>query len=422
MNYLLKFIFLLISIGILISCGTSHKIKSDLKHSNKESSFFKGLVIYNPKMKKEILNYNGKKYFTPASNTKLFTFYTAYKALQDSVVGLEYYKVKDSLLIKGTADPSLLYGFNSTKIIDFLKNEADSIYMLNETIDEPPYGNGWAWDDYQDYYMPEKSLFSVYGNIVKYSIKDSLVISTPSYFKNNITILDSTSVTRELTKNIFYIEKNHEKENEVPFITSNKLVAELLGEQIQKTIKVIPSNKKYDFKILKSIRYDDLYKQMLVVSDNFIAEQLLLQVGKEVANTYSVKAAIDYSLTNYLQDLPQKPRWVDGSGLSRYNLFSPNDFVFLLDKMFNEIPLPKLLNYFPAVGESGTLKDWYGNEKPYVYAKSGSLSNNYNLSGYLITKKGTVLIFSYMNNHYQKSTSSIKSDIEKTLKLIYNNF
>ncbi len=422
LKYRFKLLYLLLNVVILTSCGTTHKIKSNLKHSNKESSFFKGFVLYNPKTKKEIINYNGKKYFTPASNTKLFTFYTAYKTLQDSVVGLEYYKAKDSLLIKGTADPSLLYGFESTKIIDFLKNETDSIYLLDESIVDMPYGNGWAWDDYQDYYMPEKSLFPIYGNIVKFSIKDSLVTSTPSYFNQNITVLDSTSFSRELTENIFYIQNGHKKENEVPFITSNKLVAELLSEQIQKTIKVIPTTKKYDFKILKSISYNELYKQMLVVSDNFIAEQLLLQVGKEVSNSYSVKAAIEYSLTNYLQDLPQKPRWVDGSGLSRYNLFSPNDFVYLLDKMFHEISLPKLLNYFPVGGESGTLKNSYGNEKPYVFAKTGSLSNNYNLSGYLITKKGTVLIFSYMNNHYQKSTSTIKSDIEKTLKSIYNHF
>lgn len=415
-------LYLLLNVFILTSCGTTHKIKSNLKHNNKESSFFKGFVLYNPETKKEIINHNGQKYFTPASNTKLFTFYTAYKALQDSVVSLEYYKTQDSILIKGTADPSLLYGFDSSKIINFLKNETDNIYLLDEYIDETPYGNGWAWDDYQNYYMPEKSLFPMYGNIIKYSIRDSLTESTPFYLNKNIKVLDTTTTLRELSKNIFYIQKDSEKESEVPFITSNQLVAGLLSELAEKNIKVIPTTKKYNFKLLKSIRYDELYKQMLVVSDNFIAEQLLLQVGKEVTNSYSVKAAIDYSLTNYLQDLPQKPRWVDGSGLSRYNLFSPNDFVFLLEKMFQEIPLTKLLNYFPVESESDTLKNWDENEKPYVFAKTGSLSNNYNLSGYLITKKGTILIFSYMNNHYQKQTSTIKNDIEKTLKTIYSNF
>jgi len=424
--YISKASFILLQVFLIIvmltSCGTTHKIKNELKQHSKENSFFKGFVLYNPLTKREIINYNGQKYFIPASNTKLFTFYTAYKTFQDSVASLAYYKTQDSLIIKGTADPSFLYNFNSTKVIDFLQKENNSIYLLDKDIDETPYGSGWAWDDYQDYYMPEKSLFPVYGNIVKFSIADSLVNTTPSYFKQNIKVVDSVLISRELTSNIFYIQKDSKKENETPFVTSNLLVAKLLGNQIQKEIKVIPTLKKYDFKILRGIHYDELYKQMLVISDNFIAEQLLLQVGKEVTNLYSVKSAINYSLTNYLQDLPQKPRWVDGSGLSRYNLFSPNDFIFLLEKMFQEIPLPKLLNYFPTGGETGTLKKWYGNNKPFVYAKSGTLSNNYNLSGYLITKKGTLLIFSYMNNHYQKSTSEIKRTIEKTLKVIYNNY
>ncbi len=34
-----------------------------------------------------------------------------------------------------------------------------------------------------------------------------------------------------------------------------------------------------------------------------------------------------------LVDLPQKPSWVDGSGLSRFNLFSPTDFVSVLHQI-----------------------------------------------------------------------------------------
>jgi D-alanyl-D-alanine carboxypeptidase/D-alanyl-D-alanine-endopeptidase (penicillin-binding protein 4) len=407
---------------MLTSCSITHKINRNFKKEAKVNSSFKGFVLYNPSTKEELIKYNGQKYFTPASNTKLFTFYTAYKALQDSVTSLAYYKTKDSLIIKGTADPSFLYGTDSTKIIDFLQKETAPIYLLDEAIKETAYGSGWAWDDYQYYYMPEKNLFPIYGNIVKFSMTDSLVSSTPSYFKQHVKIVDSTSFYRELYHNNFFLQKDSKVEKEVPFITSNQLVAKLLGNQINKEIKVIPTLKKYNFKILRSIHYDDLYKKMLVESDNFIAEQLLLQVGKEVLDLYSVESAIEYALENYFQDIPQKPRWVDGSGLSRYNLFTPNDFVYLLEKIYNEIPLDKLLNYFAITSESGTLINWNENKKLYIFAKTGSLSNNYNLSGYLITKQGTVLIFSYLNNHYQKSTSEIKNTMYETLKLIYTNY
>ena len=161
---------------------------------------------------------------------------------------------------------------------------------------------------------------------------------------------------------------------------------------------------------------------MLVDTDNFIAEQLLLQVGNEVDSSYSVRSAIKYALTNYLKDIPQKPRWVDGSGLSRYNLFTPESLVFLLTKMYREIPKYKLLSYFPVGGVSGTLKNYYKNEIPYIYAKSGTLSNNHNLSGYLITKKGKILIFSYMNNHYQGSSTLRKKEMERIFKQFYETY
>ena len=419
--YIRSTLFLTILI-VLSSCGTTQQLKRELKQSDKKNSFFKGFVLYNPTTKKEIINHNGANYFTPASNTKLYTFYTAYRALNDSVKSLAYYRTKDSLIIKGTADPSFLYGFESHPVLDFLKDEKDSIYLVDATIAESRLGSGWAWDDYPYYYMPEKSLFPMYGNIVTYKMETDSLVSYPLFFKDNIRVLDSISLTRDLTKNQFYIERDRQKKKEVPFIVSNDLTAQLLSDTLQKKIKPISEASHFKYDILKGLPYDTLYKKMLVISDNFIAEQLMLQVGKEVANSYSVEAAIKYSLTHYLQDLPQKPRWVDGSGLSRYNLFTPEDMVFLLEKMYKEIPLQKLLDYFPVGGETGTLKNWYANNKPFVYAKSGSLSNNYNLSGYLITKKETLLIFSYMNNHYRISTSELKQRIEKTLKRIYNSY
>ena len=271
--------------------------------------------------------------------------------------------------------------------------------------------------------MPEKSLFPIYGNIVKIDkTKDSIKI-VPSLFKDDIVADPDADKRRDYDKNIFYVKPQDEfKDRSVPFKTSNQLSADLLGEEIGKKIVLITPKEDYKFWDLKSVRYDSVYKEMLYVSDNFIAEQLMLQVGNAVDSTYSVSHAIDYSLKNYLKGIPQKPRWVDGSGLSRYNLFTPESLVFLLKKMYKEIPHEKLFDYLPVGGQSGTLKNYYRNERPYIHAKSGTLSNNYNLSGYLITKKGTVLIFSFMNNHYQGSSTERKKEMEKVFLKLYNSY
>jgi D-alanyl-D-alanine carboxypeptidase/D-alanyl-D-alanine-endopeptidase (penicillin-binding protein 4) len=422
MKIIFKLGFLLLLFTILISCGTAHQIKKSLKEDKESGAYFKGFVLFNPKKSKEIININGNSFFTPASNTKLFTFYTAYKALGDSIKSLEYFKTKDSLIIKGTADPTLLYyGKDSNSVVNFLIKQSSPVYLLDETIEDEFFGQGWSWDDYIYYYMPEKSLFPIFGNLSTYRFKNDTLQMRPNFFKNQVSIKDSISITRDFKKNNFYVAAKSNKTYEVPFKTSNNLTANLLSYEIGNTVKIIPS-KDYEFKPFYSQSKDSVLKRMLDVSDNFIAEQLMLQVGKAVINTFNVNEAIDYSLKNYLPNLPQKPRWVDGSGLSRYNLFSPNDLVYLLNKMYKEIPTQKLLDYFPVWGKTNTLNGWYRNEKPFVFAKSGSLSNNYCLSGYLITKKGTLLIFSSMNNHYMQSTSEVKKSIEEVLKKVYEKY
>ena len=408
---------------VFISCSTSKVTTRSLKKEYSELSHFKGFVLYDPITKETLVNYNGSKYFTPASNTKLFTFYTAYKVLKDSIKALEFARVHDSLFIRGAADPSFLNRFDSTRVVDFLKKDSATIFLVDVSIDEPPLGSGWSWDDYPYGYMPEKSLFPMFGNSVRYSIENDSIVSTPSYFQDAIFIQDTISARREVNTNTFYIRKNDSLKRTTPFKTSNRLAATLLGRLIDKNVRLIQETKDIDFQSLYATSKDSLLKEMMVVSDNLMAEQLLLQVGKEVSNHYSVDSAIAYSMHTYLKDLPQVPRWVDGSGLSRYNLFTPESIVNLLEKMYHEIPRNKLLNYFPVGGESGTLKNWYGKApRPYVFAKSGTLSNNYNLSGYLITKKGRFLIFSSMNNHFKVPLQQVKTAIEDLLLKIHKRY
>jgi len=417
-----KIIIIAVLMMGMISCSTAKKVEKDLSKQSEINNYFRGFVVYNTKNHKEIVNYNGAKYFTPASNTKLFTFYSAFKTFKDSVVGFQYVKRRDSLIIKGSADPSLLYGFEESKTIDFLKRSERNIYLIDENIAESPFGDGWSWDDYTYYYMPEKSLFPIYGNVIELTKGEEIKV-IPEFFKDSIEINNEKRDRRAYATNQFYVKPSDKfEERQIPFVTSNRLVADLLGGKIDKNIQLLKNKENYYFKPFYSVSYDSLYYKMLHVSDNFIAEQLMLQVGNKVDSTYSVKKAISYSLDNYMKDIPQKPRWVDGSGLSRYNLFTPESFVYLLKKMYREIPKEKLFDYFPAGGKSGTLEKYFANNKPYIFAKTGTLSNNFNLSGYLVTKKGTVLIFSYMNNHYKGRASERKKEMEVFFKKLYNSY
>lgn len=133
------------------------------------------------------------------------------------------------------------------------------------------------------------------------------------------------------------------------------------------------------------------------------------------------EAIIDTLLKSDLKDVPQKPRWVDGSGLSRYNLFTPQSFVYILNKMKNEFGWDRVKNILPT-GGTGTLTSYYKKEAGFIYAKTGTLSNNCALSGYLITKKGRFLIFSVLVNNYSTGATPVRKAMEKFLVGIRENY
>ena len=407
----------------LLSCSVNSKLGKELARDQLDRNDFRGMVVYDLTREKELLNYNGNKYFIPASTVKLFTFYTAYSILPDSVSSLEYQERGDSLLIRGTADPSVLIG-QDDRVFEFLQASKGNIFLADRSIEDSKYGPGWSWDDYESSYMPEKSLLPLYGNILTLSYEDSLEVN-PDFFRESLIMEGPGSDPsghkkphRDMNRNLFYAAKLESGDQKsIPFITSNQLTADLLGEAIGRKVTLVPDEYETDFRSLNTKPYDSLYTQMLVESDNFIAEQLMLQVGWKVKNEYRVKAAIEYTLDSLVDDMPQRPRWVDGSGLSRYNLFTPENMVYLLKKMHAEIPSGRLLEYLAQGGVSGTLESYFKGPtgEPYVFAKSGTLSNNYCLSGYLKTKRGRLLAFSFMDNHYRGASLERKNELETYL-------
>jgi D-alanyl-D-alanine carboxypeptidase/D-alanyl-D-alanine-endopeptidase (penicillin-binding protein 4) len=73
-------------------------------------------------------------------------------------------------------------------------------------------------------------------------------------------------------------------------------------------------------------------------------------------------------------------------------------------------------------GVNGTVKNWYKADKPYIFGKTGTLSNNHALSGFLVTKSGKTLIFAFMSNNYVATTSDIRRNMQNILKNIYDNY
>ncbi|MEP0712461.1 MAG: D-alanyl-D-alanine carboxypeptidase, partial [Algoriphagus sp.] len=216
-------------------------------------------------------------------------------------------------------------------------------------------------------------------------------------------------------------------ETDIPMLTSPELAAASLSEQLGKKVTLI-KNQSYLSAIptkLQTASADSIYSQMMKISDNFLAEQLLLLVSDQLENKLSTADAIAYAKENLLADLPDEPIWVDGSGLSSKNMFTPRSIVALLGKIREQIPLEKIKAYFPAGGESGTIRNWYPSDPgqpPYIYAKTGTLSMSNALSGYLLTKSGKILHFSCLMNNYPISGNELKTELTKVLYYIHDKY
>jgi len=437
--YILNFTLL-----VFVSCSVQRKIsKSATQFVLNDSSLTTahvGISIYEPSTNKYWFNYQADHYFTPASNTKIPTCYAAMKYLGDSLDGVVKMENDTAILIIPTGDPSLLHpDFKNQPVIDFLQHAAKKIYVTDVSWKDAPLGAGWSWDDYNDSYMAERSPMPVYGNVIKWTQENngfdpSVVYSSPEVnWKVDFDTAQSNNffVQRSIAENHFTITEGKEKlqEQEVPFVTNGIGAAlELLPDTIHKTITLVtPETYQRQFLgktmqvAIHSQPTDSVLKPMMHVSDNFFAEQLLLMVAARFNIAMNAERATDTLLKTDFKDLPQKPRWADGSGLSRYNLFSPMDLIFVLKKMKNNFGMDRMKNVFPT-GNEGTLSNYYVSDSGYVFAKTGSLSGVIALSGFLYTKKNKLLIFSVLVNNHNSTGTRVRRAVEKFIEQIREKY
>ncbi len=410
---------------ILYSCGgvksskgtfnTAFQLERDFYNTQ-----FTGVLIVNPQTKDTLVVKNHDKYFTPASTVKIFTLYTGLQLLPERIPTLKSLLLRDTLYIQGTADPSWLHPyFKDTTGIAFLNKHNNIALYLNNFNDEK-FAPGWAWEDFAYYFSVERNALPLYGNVVTFHEKDSLSVS-PAFFETDVERRE-TDNNRAAYANTFYVPTPLKDTLVVPYITNAKLTKQLLATQLDGTLKLssyFPEGKK---EILYGIPTDSLYQRMMVESDNFLAEQLMLSASSVLSDTLSFKRSRDTILSKNLDQLSTPPRWVDGSGLSRYNLFTPSSMTTVLSKLLEEVPKDRLFALFPVWTTEGS-KPYHPieNRDTFLHAKSGSMGNVYNLCGFLVTKKGKTLVFSFMNNHFRTSSQEVKQRMFNFLREIHES-
>jgi len=439
-SFFISFAFLFLCLSACTSTKLiTKKEQKSLHQQITDSPIFKqsftGFQVYDPVSKTVLYEQSADKYFTPASNTKIFTYYAAAKILDDYIPALKYQIQGDSLIFWGTGDPSLFHPrlpFNRT-VIDFLNSRTEQLFYCPDNFMEARYAPGWMWDDYPYYFQPELTGFPIHGNFIRVQgTKNSSNFKiTPSYFTNKINGQpelggSNARFYRQEKQNIIDYNQqpvgSRDLDRALPFIYSDTLALQILQDSLQKKVQLLPNfgTSTANNEIIYSIPTDSVQQRMMQISDNFLAEQLMLLVSNTVFDTMNLAKGIQLVKDSLLKDAPDALLWYDGSGLTRYNQFTPRSMVYVLEKIYTEIPKAQWLSVFPAGGISGTIKNNFGGlTEPYVYAKTGSMRHVRCLSGFIFTKSGKTLIFSFMNNHIPDSSRPWTEEMEKVLAWMY---
>jgi D-alanyl-D-alanine carboxypeptidase/D-alanyl-D-alanine-endopeptidase (penicillin-binding protein 4) len=395
-----------------------------------------GISIYEPATGKYWYNYNAEKYFVPASNTKLPTCYAAMKYLGDSLVAARLELDEDTILvIHPSGDPTFLHpDFRQQNLYRELKNyDHVRVDIDFSGFDEDPLGSGWSWNDFHEDYMAEHSAFPIYGNLVRFDFKGRVPASIPrvEILSNDIGKKDSSKpanhfqIRRNLSSNTFVVipTAGPYVAEDIPFRAEDIFVQEALGDTLKLShgtaVRYSGAGNQLRGKVIHSQPTDSLLRIMMHRSDNFFAEQSLLMVSNERLGTMNDNKIIDTILKTDLKGLPQAPRWADGSGLSRYNLFSPKDLVYILNKMKDEFGMDRLKVILPTGGR-GTLSSFFLANKNRIFAKTGTLSGVVALSGFFYTRSNKLLIFSVLVNNHHGSATAIRRTVEKFLQNVCN--
>ena len=423
-----KILFIVAAIAMVLSACSVRQAQKTLLNSEGVKGAHVGIAVYNDTKGQWLSKYQSDHYFTPASNIKILATYLGLQFLGDSLPGWKMAENADTLFLMPLGDPSFMHPeFSYQPVVDRIKNTNKQVVVIGNHQDQfEVFGSGWSWADYAEDYQPERSRMPIYGNVVHfYQSNKKLEAIKPFYFFKDLVDLDKAEEknwSRNRLGNHFFAtnETNKSKyfqvpfsQEDVPMVKAIELLSDTLGKKISfqknSTLTSIP------FKTIKTVSTDSLLKIMMLRSDNFYADQIVLMASAQLFGKMDDAALIDSVKKLFFADLPQKMRWVDGSGLSRYNLNTPENYIAILKQMQAKFGETRVKNIFEKGGE-GTIAAYYKNFPGTIYAKTGTLGGQVALSGFIYTPKQQKLYFSVLvANHMSPSSAQVRRAVETYL-------
>lgn len=421
-----------------------------------------GVVVADANTGEVLYDHGGDQRAVPASNTKIATSAAAMELLGEDytftteVVGAaapEGGVIGGDLYLRGTGDPTMLeedYDALAAELADAGVTQIAGDLVGDDTaFDDTRLGTEWGWSDLQYLYAAEVSALTVASDqeynagTVRIDVAPGASEGDPAEIttapaNDYVTVVGevttaaageetAVSIERDLNSNEISVSGTIAADSEGAYgtravIDPSELAASVFALSLEehgiavggdvRTGEAAPSDGE-SLASHHSMPLSELVVPFLKQSNNSHAEALFKVLGYEATGegTFeSGKAAVYEGIEKY--GVETDPiRQVDGSGMSRHDLFTPSMITDLLvgakdaawfDTWYEALPIA--CESDPLVG--GTLASRMcdtpaaGN----MHGKTGSMTSVSALSGYVTDGDGRELVFSVLVNDYLSST------------------
>lgn len=311
-----------------------------------------------------------------------------------------------------------------------------------------PIGDGWLWNDLQWYFGAEASALSVNGNEVDINFvpaakaEDSVVRTSDT--ENYVTVENRMAVGKTAGRSTIGVHRGlSDNKIEVwgefapgskgfgarmsvhdPAGWAARLFLDALktrgiavaGQTLARSSRVPQSqrfnpNQSVELASVSSQPLSEIAKRTNKESVNLNAELILRTLGRERGESAPLPEGTGRERGDDEAGLAVIRVWLtragiatgrlalhDGSGLSRLDLVTPETSARLLLAISKTASAAAFKDSLPIAGRDGTLGGRLKAVSDRVFAKTGSLTYDNSLSGYLTNSKGEVFVFSIMCN------------------------
>ena len=418
-----------------------------------------GILVKDLDSQATIYSLNAHKYFIPASNAKLLITAAALLELGENFrIRTPIYAVGNHpnltrIIVKGQGDPTISTQ-SLQNIVDKLKQQGvkqiEQLIVDNSYFNQPTINPTWEWSDIYSYYATSVSSLILNENSVTLTL-------LPQELGKPVKLVWSDNIAArqwQIENKVVTAAKDSPYDVEINSVLGKPLL-QLRGElainnqpDVWDLAVVDPANY-----FLESLRHllsleGITVTQGLVVNDPLVElsarelttilsptlSKILIDINQESNNLYAEALLqilakrlniddINQVIAKTLSELDidsDSYSLVDGSGLSRHNLITPEVLVKILSVMASTSVSDSYLNSLAVAGVNGTLENRFLNSDlpSKIVAKTGTLSGVNSLSGYLNLPEKETLVFSIMVNNSDQSSRNLRQAIEQIVILL----